>query len=212
MSFGNFSSYLAKKNCQQQNYCCLQGPSGERGPTGAKGDTGPTGPGVPNENFVFGWTGSNNYTNFGQQNQEYWLIPGGQIDRAGYPAGIQPTLPVPSMAVAYNSAEITAYATHISGGGPSGGPDPMLFTFKIYSFCRVHDTGLPGDGATHTNIVEIGGGCHCDRLDTPISAGCAVSDGRHLAVSITPTAALTVGTPISISIALYSQSPLTPPG
>ena len=203
MSFGNFSSYLAKKNCQQQNYCCLQGPSGERGPSGAKGDTGPTGPGVPNENFVFGWTGSNNYTNFGASGEEYWLIPGGQIDRVGYLAGR--LLPVPSMAVAYNSAQITAYATHISGGGPT-----MQFTFKIYSFCRVDaDTGLPADGPT--NITGIRRGCKCDRLSPPLSAGCAVGNGSHLAVSITPTAPPTVGTPISISIALYSQSPLTPP-
>jgi len=206
MSFGNFSSYLAKKNCQQQNYCCLQGPSGERGPTGAKGDTGPTGPGVPNENFVFGWTGSNGYTNFGQLNREYWLIPGGQIDSRGYgpPASTQP---VPSMAVAYNRAEITAYATHISGGVPN-----MRFTFKIYSFCRVDDTGLPiMDDNNPSEITDIGGGCNCGRLERTISAGCAVAGGSHLAASITRTGPLTVGTPISISIALYSQSPLTPP-
>jgi len=50
MSFSNFSSYLAKKNCQQQNYCCVPGPPGPPGPTGSSGggggstgDTGPTG-------------------------------------------------------------------------------------------------------------------------------------------------------------------------
>ena len=38
MSFSNFSSYLSKKSCQSQNYCCIQGPSGEPGPQGPSGE------------------------------------------------------------------------------------------------------------------------------------------------------------------------------
>ena len=206
MSFGNFSSYLAKKNCQQQNYCCLQGPSGERGPEGAKGDTGPMGPGVPNENFVFGWTGIANNT-FSAVNQKYWLIPGGQIDRNAYPAS--PTQPVPSMAVAYGSATITHAAIHISGDTSAWAASPQ-FTFSIYSFCEV-ESGVP-EPSSFADVSGIKYGCYCVKLDPPITPGCA--ERQALAVSVRPQQGLTPQTPanpISISIALYSQTKLDAP-
>jgi hypothetical protein len=61
MSFGNYSSYLARKKSGEQ-CCCVTGatgpigPPGATGPTGPSGATGPTGPpgALPTENFVFG--------------------------------------------------------------------------------------------------------------------------------------------------------------
>jgi len=205
MSFSNFSSYLTKKNCQQQNYCCLQGPSGERGPEGAKGDTGPMDPGVPNENFVFGWTGIAN-NNFSAANQQYWLIPGGQIDRNAYPAG-NPQ-PVPSMAVAYGSATITHAAIHISGDPSAWAGASPQFTFSIYSFCEV-DSGVP-ETSFFADVSGIKYGCTCIKPDPPITAGCA--ERQALAVSVTPQQdSTTPANPISISIALYSQTKLDAP-
>jgi len=138
MSFGNFSSYLAKKNCQQQNYCCLQGSSGERGPEGAKGDTGPMGLGVPNENFVFGLTTTNGL-DFGTP---YWLVPGGQISRKAIFEASRVGVP-PSMAVGYNTADISACAINIS---TSELFVSATFQFTIYAFCDVNATGDPSGG------------------------------------------------------------------
>ena len=210
MSFGNFSSYLAKKNCQQQNYCCLQGPSGERGSEGAKGDTGPMGPGVPNENFVFGWTGISGNT-FDRSGQQYWLIPGGQIDRNAYPQGINQ--PVPSMAVAYDNATITHAAIHISGDQSAWiitPPAAPQFTFKIYSFCEVDlANGVP-ETSSFADVSGIKYGCNCVKLDPPITPGCA--ERQALAVSVSPQQnSAAPAKPISISIALYSQTKLGPP-
>ena len=200
MSFGNFSSYLAKKNCQQQNYCCLQGPSGERGPEGAKGDTGLTGPGVPNENFVFGLTSSD-----GLKEGTHWLVPGGQISKEG-DIFLTSTVGVPpSMAVGYNAADISVCAIYINRAVV--GADLPTFKFTIYAFCAVTEEGMPSTDISSnvtTGVVNKNFYCQCLQL-SKLTASCQ----KALAVTVSPTAA--ISGPISISIALYSQTKLGPP-
>jgi hypothetical protein len=195
MSFGNFSSYLAKKNCQQQNYCCLQGPSGERGPEGAKGDTGLTGPGVPNENFVFGLTSSD-----GLKEDTHWLVPGGQISKEG-DIFLTSTVGVPpSMAVGYNAADISVCAIHINGGSSA------TFKFTIYAFCAVTEEGMPSTDISSNASAAVDKNFYCQCLQlSKLTASCQ----KALAVTVRPTAA--IAGPISISIALYSQTKLGPP-
>ena len=204
MSFGNFSSYLAKKNCQQQNYCCLQGPSGERGPEGAKGDTGPMGPGVPNENFVFGLTART----IDLSGQDYWLVPGGQMTSSPTPATPlppntpgPPPSPPPVLPVAYSQADISWCAIHINIGGD--GDYSYTFTFKIYAVCD-GDPPRP----TTTVIVENvkTSHCKCHNFST-FTVGC---DPR-LGLAVSVSSSYPVQPPVNFSLTLYSKSPLNAP-
>lgn len=204
MSFSSFSSYLAKKN-NQPRWGCIKGEKGDTGPMGPSGEQGIPGAdasGIPVENFVFGWTGPSGNTGM-TADEQYWLIPGGQVSRGPYQAqtGAQP----PSMAVAYDEAIITAAATHITN--MSTIVSQPLFNFKIYSFCgKIDASGIPVTDVSGT-IGNVKTGCKCHQL-RQIKAGCKYS----LAVSVQPSVALTSPAPaISLSISLFSNAPLSPP-
>ena len=202
MSFSNFSSYLAKKNGQPR-WGCIKGDKGDTGPTGPSGEQGIPGAdasGTPVENFVFGWTGISGNSGM-TEGEQYWLIPGGQVDRRPYKvqAGAQP----PSMAVAYKGATITAAAIHITSTVPSPSP---TFDFTIYSFCKIDASGIPVTDVSGSGIIkEAKIGCNCQTL-LPIKADCE----KSLAVSVKPNWD-TGGNSISLSISLFSNGPLTTP-
>ena len=82
MSFGNYSSYLARR-VGQNNCCCEKGATGATGPQGpsgpaATGGTGPTGPTGPTGNS--GLTGTLGITGTLWSDYIYWNNQGGTAE------------------------------------------------------------------------------------------------------------------------------------
>ena len=77
MSFSNFSSYLSKKSCQSQSYCCVLGPSGEPGPQGPSGEVGPQGP--SGNNWDIDISGTPPQIAYFQDPSSIWSTPDAEV-------------------------------------------------------------------------------------------------------------------------------------
>jgi len=188
--------------CKQPDKCCCEkgsiGEQGEKGPTGDPGLRGPS-----NENFVFGLTSTDGL----DDDAVYWLVPGGQISRKATFDSSNVRVPS-SMAVAYSHADISACAIHINRVPPAAAP--VNFRFKIYAFCAVDRDGMP-QNSTDADVNAEGvldHYCQCQSLPV-LATGCGTQRNEALAVSVTVSPRF--ANAISISLTLYSQSPLNVP-
>ena len=113
------------------------------------------------------------------------------------------------MAVAYSRADISACAIHINMVPSTPAAPPVNFRFKIYAFCDVDASGMPQQSANEDVNTDEVVDHYCQCLSLPeLATGCGT---RHEALAVSVTVSSRFANAISISLTLYSQSPLNVP-